>query len=242
MATTADTLHLDPDSMAFVFDSDVGVSAADLGLFLQRASTVSRRVGAELYVVGLRDGSLAVIAKVVRRGAQASIKEFKSSPIRTSAAAVTLVGVVVGALGLAMTPRPGQVSPLAKAGASLVEDHSITQISLISLNQTVVVMDKERAAEVRMSQVESTHENLPSAEVRKLVSSAGEDGISGTVLIVSGEAHFRPDGFRYLVPIHISSECSTDLIRDNQHVTVMGELLLRNLQPDLLIIREARRG
>ena len=49
---TSERLRLQADELAFVFDSEVGVKAADLADFLKKASTVSRRAGAELYVVG----------------------------------------------------------------------------------------------------------------------------------------------------------------------------------------------
>lgn len=239
MVASADSLELGPDNLAFVFDSNVGVSAADLGLFLQRASTVSRRAGADLYVVALREGSLAVITRVARKGARAAIKEFKSSPIRTSASGVALVGAVTVALGVAMDPKSGQPSPLAKAAAALVEDHSVTQISLVTVNRTVVVMDEDRAAEVRQLQVERPYEALPSPEVRKLIASAKTGELAGVVLLVDGEMHFRPDGFRYLVPIGPLPESVAAVVRPDRHITVWGELLLRDSQPDLLIVRDA---
>lgn len=242
MVATADALNLGPDNFAFVFQSEAGVRAADLGLFLQRASTVSRRAGAELYIVGLREGSLAVVAKVARKGANAAYEEFKSSPVRTSASAVALVGAVTVALGMAMNPEPGHVSPLAKAGAALVEDHSVTQISLISRNRTIVIMDEDRAAEVRRLQVERRYEALPAPDVRKLIASARTGDLSGAVLLVDGETHFRPDGFRYLVPIDRVPHLLQAVVRPDEHIIVSGELLLRDSQPDLLIVRDARPG
>ncbi len=242
MATSADILNLQSNNLAFLFDSDVGVRAADLGQFLQRASTVSRNAGVELYVVGLREGSLAVVARVMRKGAQAGIEEFKSSPIRTTASAAALVGMVTAALVAAMTPRPGYVSPLAKAGAGLVEDHSVTQISLITTNSTTIIMDEQRAADVRKLEVERPYDALPPADVRRLIASARTGDLSGTVLLVDGELHFRPDGFRYLVPIDHSGNAASGLVRPGQHLVVWGELLLRDLQPDLLAIRDARLG
>ncbi len=240
MATIADTLNLEPDNLAFIFDSDVGVSAAGLGLFLQRASTVSRRAGVELYVVGLREGSLAVVAKVARKGVRASLEEFKSSPVRTTASAVALVGVAYAAIATAMSPSPGQVSPLAKAGAGLVEHHAVTQISLITTNRTTIIMDERRAAEVRMLDAERSYEALPSADVRRLISSARTGDLSGTVLLVDDELHFRPDGFRYLVPIDGSTSTLPKSVQPGRHLVVSGELLLRDSQPDLLVIRDTR--
>jgi hypothetical protein len=239
MATTAWTLTLEPNDLAFVFDSDVGVSAADLGLFLQRASTVSRGAGVDLYVVGLREGSLAVIAKALRKGAQAGIEEFKSSPIRTTAAVVSLATAAVAA---AMIPRPGHVSPLAKAGAALVEHHSVAQISLITMNSTTIIMDERRAAEVRRFEGEKQHGDLPSPEVRRLIASAASGDLAGTVLLVDGELHFRPDGFRYLVPIDRTTGALPQLVQAGRHLRVWGQLLLRDSQPDMLVVRDALPG
>jgi hypothetical protein len=240
MATTAAALNLEPNNLAFVFDSEIGVSAADLGLFLQRASTVSRRAGVDLYVIGLHEGSLAVVARALRKGGQAGIDEFRSSPIRTAASAAALVGMATAAIAAAMIPRPGDVSPLAKAGAGLVEHHSVTQISLVTTNRTTIVMDEKRAAEVRMLESERHYDALPSPDVRQLMASAINGNLSGTVLLVDGELHFRPDGFRYLVPVDRSAAALPEVVRPGRHLVVWGQLLLRNTQPDMLVIREAR--
>ncbi|CAL1690587.1 hypothetical protein MMB232_00716 [Brevundimonas subvibrioides] len=239
MATSADSLNLSQNDLAFVFDSEVGVDASDLGLFLQRASVVSRRAGAELYVIGLQEGSLAVVARVVRKGVKAAGEEFKSSPIRTAASGLTLVTAVGVALGLAMTPKAGQVTPLAKAGAALVHEHSVKQISLISIHRTTVIMDQHQAEEVRRLQSEPSHDSQAGQDVRRLIASARSGELSGTVLDVRGELHFRPDGFRYLVPVDRIPQGLAQIIRPNAHITVWGEVLLRDRLPDLLIIRDA---
>lgn len=241
MATTADALNLEPDNLAFVFDSNVGVSAADLGVFLQRASTVSRGVGVELYVVGLREGSLAVVARAARKVVKAGLEEFRTSPIRTTASATALVGVASAAIVAAMTPNPQHVSPLAKAGAGLVEHHAVTQISLVTINKTTIVMDEQRAADVRTMDAERSYRS-PSADIRGLISQASAGELSGTVVLVGGELHFRPDGFRYLVPIELSNSTLSRFVRPEQRVVVTGELLLRDSLPDLLVIRDSRPG
>lgn len=240
MTTTSEALGLQSNNIAFVFDSDVGVIAADLGLFLQRASTVSRQAGVDLYVVGLREGSLAVVAKVVQKGIQAGINEFKSSPIRTSASATALASIAYAAISAAANPSTGIATPLAKAGAALVEHHSITQISLITQNHTTIVMDSKRAAEVRALTQVKPHISSPSPDVRRLISSAQSGELSGTVVFAEDKLYFRPDGFRYLVPIDRYNSTTPSCIAPGNHVIIFGEIVLRDSRPDTLVVRDAR--
>lgn len=242
MATAAD-LGLGPNDLAFVFDSNVGVNAADLGAFLQRASVVSRRAGADLYVVGLHEGSLAVVAKAVRRGAKALgnavADEFQATPVKTTAGA--LAAVVSTAIITAMIPQPGKVSPVAKAGAALVENHNVSQISLLTVNQTTLIMDESRAAEVREFDHAAMSDRPLLPDVRRLISRASEGNLSGTVTLVEGELHFRPDGFRYLVPIDYLVRPPA-AVQPGRHLIVSGEIVLRDSLPDSLVIHDAYEG
>jgi hypothetical protein len=202
MAIMVGASRLEPDNLAFVFETEIGVSATELGLFLQRASTVSRSAGVNLFVVGLNEGSLSVVTRAFRKGAEAALlaskEELRTSPVRTSGAAIGVVAVAVAAIAHAMTPGPGTVSPLARAGATLIENRTVVQISLVTVQEATVVMDQRRAGEVRIFDVKRSPAPQPSSEVRRLMSSATRGDLSGTVVLVDGERHFRPDGYRYL--------------------------------------------
>lgn|GEM_PF-3237381 len=235
---TSERLRLQADELAFVFDSEVGVKAADLADFLKKASTVSRRAGAELYVVGLREGSLAVVARVLRKVGKASLEEAKSSPIRTAGAAVGIVSIVAMALMSAIKPDQAGATPLSKAGAVLVEDKSITQISLVTIDRSTVVMDREMAEEVRRLEGERGRTLLAAPDVRLLIEHAATSGIRGKFVDAGGEPHFRPDGFRYLVPVALPPSIDPAALAPGRGGVVRGELLLKESRPDLLVVRE----
>jgi len=188
--------------------------------------------------VGLREGSLAVVARVLRKAGKASLEEVKSSPVRTAGAAVGIVSIVAMALLSAIKPTETSATPLAKAGAVLVEDKSITQISLITIDRSTVVMDEETAKQVRRLEGEGRRRLLAAPDVRRLIQYAATSGIRGTVVYVDGEPHFRPDGFRYLVPVALATGVDEEALASARDVVVWGELLLKDSQPDILVIRK----
>lgn len=244
MASLASELQLRPDELAFYFRSEEGVDALELGVFLQRAATVARSRGADLRVTATREGSLAVILRAVRKSsiAKNARKEFTKAPIATTAAGAGLVGMVAGAIIYAMSPNTGKATPLAKAGADVVEQSHVTEIHVVTLNKTTVVMDEIRARQVR-EVVHRRKRRIPALsrpEVQELIGYAREGSLSGAVLDVGGELHFRPDGYRYLVPIDPRSEAAEELFPD-AHFQVRGEVTTHHGQPNTIIIHSARR-
>lgn len=236
MASRVEPLNLRPDEFAFLFVSDTGVDADELGIFLRRAATVGRRNGADLRVVALAPGSLAVVVRTIGRSARA---EFRKAPIGTGAAGAALVGAVVTAVVYAMSPSHGTATPLAKAGAELVENYEVSNISIVTVNQTIVVMDEHRAAAVQRLQTsrERAVDRLPAPEIRQMMMHARSGRLEGEVLLVDDVLHFRPDGYRYLVPIDRSQSDAMDGLRPSAHFRVTGDILTRNGQPDTIVIQ-----
>ncbi|KAE8235004.1 hypothetical protein A4X13_0g9655, partial [Tilletia indica] len=104
MDALAKKLSLSRDEFAFYFDSKTGVDARELGVFLQRAAIVAKDVGAEIRVVGIEPGSVAVKLRALANSKFASKvkKEFGKAPVGTTAAATGIVAAVAGALVWAM--------------------------------------------------------------------------------------------------------------------------------------------
>ncbi|PBB31252.1 hypothetical protein [Mesorhizobium sp. WSM3882] len=238
MATQSE-MELESDQFAFHFLGEVGVEANELGIFLQRAATVARREGAELRVAAIEPGSLAVIIRAVRltRAANAIRDEFGTTPIKTTAAAAGLVALVVGALVKAMSPDASQ--PLAKAGAEMVERWQVERIEIRTQDETIVVMDPDLASQVRqVMQAEKGPRLLQATEVRRLMEDGRVGKLTGRAIEVEGEVHFRPDGYRYLVPVNESSEAAAVLV-PGVHFQISADLLTRNGQPDTILIHKA---
>jgi len=245
MASLASELQLRPDEFAFYFQSEAGVEAHELGLFLQRAATVAKRQGAELRVTTTKSGSLAVILQAFRRSrrAPAGRDEVAKPPTAVRAASAGLAITVAGAIIYAMTPRPGHVTPLAKAGAEVVEKCHVQQIQVVTIKETTVVMDENRAQRVREFQDIERRRSLalPPAEVQLLIGAARKGTLSGDVVDVEGELHFRPDGYRYLVPINMGISDAAQELYPRAHFRVQADLRTLDGQPDTIIIHSATR-
>ena len=241
MAARSIDLGLAPNEFAFRFDTEFGVEADEVAIFLQRAATVARRAGADLRVVGLREGSLVIKLRAV---AKAAGKEFKKTPLAGSAS-VLAIGTVIYAIVNAMVPSHTAITPLAKAGAQIVEQHQVKTIEVVTNNQVFVVMDETRAAQVHMLEEhlkrgrrfkvrEELASSFETADVPRLVQAAKQGTLSGDVLDVDGELHFRPEGFRFLVPIDADPNIANTL-QAGTHVLIAGQVITRKGQPDRLI-------
>jgi hypothetical protein len=147
---------------------------------------------------------------------------------------------VATAIAYAMSPDAGQVTPLAKAGAEIVEQCDIEQIQIVTNQETIVVMDEERARRVReIARAQKRGSPVLSApDVQKLIGSAREGSLSGEVIDVAGELHFRPDGYRYLVPID-ARQSNAEEIYPDAHFRVKADLSTHRGQPDMIIIHSA---
>jgi len=232
---------LDINEFAFRFAGGQGVAANDLGDFLRYLATLSKRQGVSIEVVGLDQGSL-----IVRLRARVSA-EFKKAPIGTSAAAAGLL-MLAPTLLSAFHPTE-QPSPIAKVAIKMVEEGSVDRIELVTEGSVRVVMDQKLVNEFRKARrnlVETQYASIPkssryvdseSPEVRGLVDSAEQGKLIGEVFDVAGILHFRPNGFRYLVPINIMADELT--LRPGVRYQVKGEITTIRGRPDAIDIGSA---
>ncbi|QPO08271.1 hypothetical protein [Sulfitobacter sp. B30-2] len=237
--------QLNADELAFYFESENGVEAASLGKLLQRAATIAKKSGADLQVVALRDGSLGVVFRPIGRSIKAAGKEFKRSPVATTAAAAVLSTQIYNAILNAMAPELLNPTPLAKAAAEVVISGEALSIEIVSSDETKLIMDLTLAAKLQRSEAVNRPQIFAQSESRvssrdlvELAEHAIEGTLSGEVIDVSGNLHFRPDGHRYLVPVERSRTATIPLI-DSKHYKVRGEILFEGGLPELIEIYEA---
>ena len=243
MAAMAERLALGPDEFAFHFQTKVGVDADALATFLKRAATVARRQGADLRVVGLRDGSLDVVIKAFKKGA---LKEFKDKPIDTTIKTSLFVGTIVATIVHVMSPTPGGVTPIAKAAAEVVENHQVTQITIITNDDSRVVMNEKIAKAVRAAgqqqQLLDGPDDVPrlSAPVAGMLRDARDGNLSGETSLVKDELHFKPDGYRYWVPVDENPASANNALQPGHRYRVAGHIALSGGLPDRIVVVEAR--
>ena len=232
-------VRLGEDEFAFYFSGGAGVSAEDLGSLLSRAATVARRADAQLQVTALEPGSLAVVIRILKKSGAAVGNEFKASPVQTTAAAATLLSIVVGALVHTMSPDGGDAKPLAAVAAEIVEKGDAEKIEIITRKSTILVMDSQRALRVNENNSRKKHRLLEASIVRGLMESARIGELTGTVIEVEGALHFRPDGFRYLVPIDMSESQEAWRLYPGLHLRVAADFSTLYGQPDSIEIHRA---
>ena len=245
MAIMAEELELAPNEFAFYFEGEHGVDADALANFLKRAATVARQQGGELRVVGLRGGSLAVIVEAIKKSkiGRSAVKEFSEKPIDTTVKVSGFLGTIVGAIIYAMLPAESGSTPLAKAGADVVENHQVTRITIVTNETSTVVMDEAIASEVRKA--ERSHKSVlpPPDEANRLprpviemIEDARRGNLSGKVALVGDELHFRPDGYRYWVPVDETPAGAPGQLFPGVHYRVTGRITTRDGQPDRILI------
>ncbi|MEX3314767.1 hypothetical protein [Sulfitobacter sp. PS-8MA] len=248
---------LAPEELAFYFSCENGVEAKALGAFLSRASTVAKNRGAILQVTATHDGSLVVVARVLEGVRGAIGKEFASSPIQATAASTMLVGAVVAGLSSATSPDEMKVSPLAKANIDLIENHDVELIQLVTSQASVLMMDRKKAAKLRgaIQNIELAEEvyefpalDFPGAtlfehpsrlEDRMLVDKARRGELTGVAIFAGTELHFRPDGYRYLVPVEYDSNYSDESLSPSKHYRVRGAIKFQGALPESVVIEAA---
>lgn len=242
MATVTKRIELGPDEFAFHFQTNVGVDADALATFLKRSSTVARRHGGELRIVGLHQGSLDVVIKALKKNAK---KEFLDKPIDTAIKTSAFVGTIVYAIAQMMSPLLSGGTPIAKAGADIVENDQVTQITIVTNDDSVLVMDKQIAQEVRQASerqhlLDASEPTLRlAAPVAGMLRDARTGDLSGETSMVKGELHFQPDGYRYWVPIDENPVTSNGIIRPGRRYKVAGHIALIDGQPDRIVVDQA---
>lgn len=242
MADIAERLGLGPDEFAFHFETRVGVDADALATFLKRASTVARRSGAELRVVGMREGSLDVVIKAIKAGAK---KEFFEKPIDTTIKTSLFVTGIVAGIVHAMSPTLGGGTPIASAGAAVVENHQVTEITIVTNEDSTVVMDEGIARQLREARQQQHLIDAPdavprlSAPVAGMLRDARSGDLSGETSIVKGELHFKPDGYRYWVPVDENPVTANGVLQPGGRYRVSGHIALNGGQPDRIVVDHA---
>lgn len=252
MVSIVERLELRPDELAFHFASDQGVEVEVLANFLKRAAKIAGRRGAELRVVGLANGSLVVRLKAIpkSKAAQNAAAKFIEDPLDQTLKATGLVGAIAGALIWAF----GQANtPLAKAGTEIVEKHHVTEISVITNVNTVVVMDGATAAAMAQARqrglstgvdpddsVDLDPSNRSSKHrVTVMVEEARLGNLTGVVEVVDGAIHFRPDGYHFWVPVRPSLSSSPAQFAPGGRYRIGGKLETLRGQPDSIVVQTA---
>ena len=230
MVALAEKLRLSDDQFAIYFAGGGSLEASDLGKFLQRSSTVARHRGAILLVDDIRPGSRAIILRAI---GSAIRKEFKDTPVKTTAAAGALTALVAGAIASAMSSATP--SPVAKAAAEIVVEQRFERIEVVTVNKSTVVMDQERAGSIvrykpRTSKIHEV--DLDNAQLE-----AREGSLTGSFVDVEGQPYFRPDGHNFLVP---AVSVGMEEIPPPGHYRIMGDLVIRRGVPDVLYVKSIR--
>lgn len=242
MATFNDLLMPRSD-FAFRFLTENGIQVDALTAFLQQAAKVARRNGGDLAVVGVSEGSVLVKLRVI---ASPLAKEFKKSPLATTGAAVGIAGAIIGAIVATMGSGSSNPPPIAKAGAELVSQHGVQNIQIITNNQTIVVMDENRASRInnlqknqrpKSSAVSSQISKTGGAAFPRMIAEARQGQLLGEVVSVEGVLHFRLNDFKFIVPIVEGSHRFIKL-HPGQRIAVKGELVLKGDYPDHIVIMD----
>ncbi|MEH6702283.1 hypothetical protein [Parasphingorhabdus sp.] len=247
---SAKNLTLKPDEFAFYFDTESGVEVDALANFLKRAATLARRHGGELRVLGLREGSLTVRIRAIQKSkiAQNAKKEFVDRPIDTTVKVSPFVVAIVYAIVQAMSPEQSGDTPIAKAAVGVVENHPIKEISIITNDNRIIVMDHQIAKTIRQAQSEKSPPvanavRAPTLQVddvlEQIAASAKHGELMGQFVLVDGTPYFRPDGFHYLVPVNSAESHRVTKIDSDGRYMVFGRIVTVDGLPDSLIIYSA---
>lgn len=251
--TSIKNIELKPDEFALYFAGNQGVDLDALANFLKRVSSVARRHGGELVIVGLHEGSLVVKLRAIARSkiAQNAIKEFSDKPIDGSVKVTGLIAAIAGAIIWLMSPTK-DVTPIAKAGAEIIDKHQITEISVVTNEKITVVMNEAIAKKIKkkheiravgraseksqITKIVKNQYNLPEIEI--MVKDAHQSNLTGEVALVGDAFHFQPDGYHYWVPIYMRPSSSVQL-HPGERYRIGGQIKTLNGQPDQIIAASA---
>jgi hypothetical protein len=197
---------LAPNELAFHFVTSSGIEARSLANFLARAATVAKRHGAELRIVGIREGSVRVILRVIAKNAA---KEFVDKPIDGTLKVTTIVGAVAAAIIYLMTPDKAGETPIAKAGADMVIKQDITQIILVTRDKSAIVMDKATAIALQELVQQQEFPRLLASDTNKaitirpevveMIADARAGKLIGEIIVADDQLHFRPKGYHFMI-------------------------------------------
>ena len=243
MNPLAEKFDLRPDQFAILFETERGIEANDLGNFLKRAATLARQQGAELRVVRFEPGSLATIFQAVRKSEvyKNAKDEYVQKPIAGSLAITGIVGTVAAAFIWAFDVNAAGTTPVSRAGASVIEEKGVTEIALVTIENANVLMDEGKARQVReIDRMKDRPKALEYEEIRLLEDRASGGSLEGSVISIYGELHFRPDGYKFIVPVDFSRMDPRVEVFPDAHFRISGEIVMRRGRPDSIIIRSAK--
>ncbi len=132
-----------------------------------------------------------------------------------------------------------------------MENYPVTQISIVTNVQTTVVMNEQIAVEMREARRAARLEAISSPDralrvevqphfsrpVENLAEDARVGGLTGRIDIVDGAVHFRPDGFRFWVPVYLSVAPESVQMVPGQRYRVGGQIEMAQGQPDCIVIQ-----
>lgn len=240
MDDIAQKLQLAPNELALHFQADQGIDADELGVLLRRLSTIARRKGAELRVIGLEPGSLVARLRAIGNSeiVQNAKREFVGKPIASTGIITAVTATVAGAIVGAFALGKGEVTPAAKAGAKLYEQCEVTQIDLVTAKRTYVLMDDDKAEKIKQLTSEDRKALAPPA-LKLALSDAKKGNLEGSVILVDRELYFQPEGFRFLVPVDMEASEAAEHIFPDAHFRVQGRIMMKNNRPDTIVIHSA---
>lgn len=233
--------QLRSDELAVYFDASAAIDLKRFSDFLLRANTVAKSKGFILGVSSVDPGSVKVVLRVLKKVKKAAWKEFEGSPIATTSSALSAVSIVATAIIASCSMiESGQVTPVAKATAKIVAEDEVTCVQVITRETRVTIMEGDRAA--RTEALSSSEElkfrrtsGQPALErtdfTKMKIEAASRDGIDGKVVDVNGSLHFRPKGYKFLVPISEDSP-SLSQLEANKRYNVKGEIEMLDQFPD----------
>lgn len=247
----------EPDQFALYFDTDQGIEIRELANFLNRLSTVTRGVGAEVRVVGIYPGSLTVLFKAAARSkvARNAASRFVDDPVDATTKASALVILVVGAIAGAVAYFEGAPPPAAKAGAQLITNGTTNTIQIVTGDKTIVIMDSSIADHVQKADRERRADSIGAAPDRVLSSpetrirlpdlsetmdAAKQGKLVGVVRDLDGLLYFKPDGYAYMVPVE-GGDRGFARVLGGARYRVTGEITTKDGFPNTLKVRWAEK-
>lgn len=135
--------------------------------------------------------------------------------------------------------------------AEIIDTHHVTEISVITNNNTTVVINRAIAGDMRQARrqrsiveedvvvgMSSTDSQLKH-QVTTMVWEARLGNLVGEVALVQGMLHFRPDGYHYWVPVDSRRSSSLVQLAPGARYRVGGQIETLRGQPDRVVVESA---
>jgi hypothetical protein len=115
----------------------------------------------------------------------------------------------------------------------------------VTNDDSTVVMNGAIARQLREARQQqnllSGPDTVPrlSAPVAGMLRDARSGDLSGETSIVKGELHFKPDGYRYWVPVDENPVTANGVLLTGGRYRVSGHIALKGGQPDRIVVDQA---